>query len=71
MEDSTDLDLYERGVRHGRRLGAYGALATARRTLRQAGPAALAQALNGLVSVDDLGETLRRLEDAADRAGQQ
>ncbi len=63
-------DPYERGVAHGRRLGAYGALATAKRTLRQAGAGVLAQALQGLRSVDDLGQVLRQLEDAADKAGE-
>jgi hypothetical protein len=61
---------YERGVQHGRRLGAFGALTTARRTLRQAGPIPLAQALGRLVSVEDLAEVLRDLEDAADKAGE-
>jgi hypothetical protein len=70
--DSTNPspDAYERGVRHGRRLGAFGALTTARRTLRQAGPIPLAQALDRLVSMEDLPEVLRALEDAADRAGE-
>ena len=72
--DSTDstasYDDFEAGVAHGRRRGAYAALSTARRTLRTAGGAALAQALQGLVSADDLGEVLRMLEDAADQAGE-
>jgi hypothetical protein len=67
FEEPTD---YERGVHHGRRVGAYGALATARRALRQTSAVTLARILDQLVSVDDLGETLRQLEDAADRAGQ-
>jgi hypothetical protein len=61
---------YERGVQHGRRLGAYAALTTARRALRQTSVAEVARILNRLVSVDDLGDVLRRLEDAADRAVQ-
>jgi len=63
-------DHYERGVAHGRRLGAYAALATARRALRQAGPIELARALDHLVGVEDLGDVLRQLEDLGDRAGQ-
>jgi hypothetical protein len=70
-QDSTaDVDPYERGVQHGRRLGAYGALALARRTLREAGPLPLAQALSRLTGPDDLALVVRALEDAVDRAEQ-
>ena len=70
--DSTNPspDPYERGVAHGRRLGAYAALSTARRTMREAGLRPLAQALDRLVGPDDLALVLRQLEDAADRAGE-
>jgi hypothetical protein len=69
--DSTNPtgDPYERGERHGRRLGGYAALTTARRALRQTSAFEVARILNGLVQVEDLGEVLRQLEAAADRAG--
>jgi hypothetical protein len=63
-------DAYERGKLAGRRLGAYAALATARRTLRQTSAATLARILDQLVRLEDLAEVLRQLEDAADRAGE-
>jgi len=63
-------DPYERGIQAGRKLGAYAALATARRTLREAGPLPLAQALDRLVGPDDLALVLRMLEDATDRAAE-
>jgi len=71
--DSTrppDLDSYERGKLAGRRLGAYSALSTARRALRQTSAFELARILNGLVTVDDLPQVLRQLEDLGDRAGE-
>jgi hypothetical protein len=72
MDDAEPIaGEYERGIRHGRRLGAFGALATVRRALRAAGPIPVAQALDRLVSGEDLGEALRQLEDLGDRAGDQ
>jgi hypothetical protein len=72
MQDSTNPtgDPYERGRQAGRRLGGYAALTTARRALRQTSAVEVARILNRLVSVEDLGEVLRQLEDAADRAVQ-
>jgi hypothetical protein len=75
LMDSTDStnpapDPYERGKRAGRRLGGYAALATARRALRQTSALEVARILDGLVSADDLGDVLRQLEAAADRAGE-
>jgi hypothetical protein len=67
----SPTDPYERGKLAGRRLGAYAALATARRALRQTSAAELARILNQLAGVEDLSEVLRQLEDAADRAGHQ
>src|SRR6266498_5744806 len=62
LMDSTNPspDPYERGVAHGRRLGAYAALSTARRAMREAGLRPLAQALDRLVGPDDLALVLRQ-----------
>ncbi len=69
-QDSTAASDFDRGVAHGRKLGSFGALALARRTLREAGPLPLAQALSRLTGPDDLPIVLRALEDAVDRAEQ-
>jgi hypothetical protein len=68
--DPAPFSDHERGELLGRRLGAYAALASARRVLRLTSARELASILDQLHGPDDLGAVLRQLEDTADQAVQ-